>query len=115
MKSREDHGYILDFGIPDISGFLPFNERKDLKNEDAKLHVGVLLDVTVTKVSGNGRTCSVSADHATFTFSYVCLHLHRFIYHLLTSHLVVRNIFGFINSSGHACTSISHSISFYRR
>ena len=76
MKSQEDHGYILDFGIPDISGFLPFNkiERKDPKNEDTKFHVGVLLDVTVTKVSGNGRTCTVSADHATFTSSYVCLH-----------------------------------------
>lgn len=74
MKSQEDHGYILDFGIPDISGFLPFNERKDPKNENTKLHVGVLLDVTVTKVSGNGRTCTVSADHATFTSSYVCLH-----------------------------------------
>lgn len=72
MKSQEDHGYILDFGIPDISGFLPFNEKKGPKNEDTKLHVGVLLDVTVTKVSGNGRTCTVSADHATFTSSYVC-------------------------------------------
>ena len=115
MKSQEDHGHILDFGIPDILGFLPFNERKNLKNEDTKLHVGVLLDVTVTKVSGNGRTCTVSADHATFISSYVCLHFHRFVYLLLTSHLVVRYIFGFINSSGRACTSTSHSIPFYRR
>lgn len=74
MKSQEDHGYILDFGIPDISGFLPFNERNEPKNEDSKLHVGVLLDVTVTKVSGNGRTCTVSGDHTTFTSSYVCVH-----------------------------------------
>ena len=74
MKSQEDHGYILDLGIPDISGFLPFNEKKDSKNEDTKLHVGVLLDVTVIKVSANGRTCTVSADHATFTSSYVCFH-----------------------------------------
>ena len=72
MKSQEDHGYILDFGIPDISGFLPFNGRKDPKDEDSK-HVGVLLDVTITKVSGNGRTCTVSGDHTTFTSSYVCL------------------------------------------
>ena len=81
MKSQEDHGYILDFGIPDISGFLPYN---DPKNEDAKLHVGVLLDVTVTKVSGNGRTCTVSADHATFTSSYVCLHFSSL--HLSAAH-----------------------------
>ena len=73
MKSQEDHGYILDFGIPDMAGFLPFSERKGLENEDTKLHVGVLLDVTITKVSGNGRTCTVSADHTTFTSSYVCL------------------------------------------
>jgi rRNA biogenesis protein RRP5 len=69
VKSQEDHGYILDLGIPDISGFLPFNERK---NEDTKLHIGVLLNVTITKVSENGRTCTLSADHATFTSSYVC-------------------------------------------
>lgn len=81
MKSQEDHGYILDFGIPDISGFLPFNEGKD---EDTKLHVGVLLDVTITKVSGNGRTCTVSADQATFTSSYVCLHIPSL--HLSASH-----------------------------
>ena len=74
MKSQEDHGYILDFGIPDMSGFLPFNQGKDLQNEDTKLHVGVLLNVTITKVSGNGRTCTVSVDHTTFTASYVCLH-----------------------------------------
>ena len=75
MKSQEDHGYILDFGISDISGFLPFSESRleDLKNEDTKLHVGVLLDVTIVKIAGNGRTCTVSADRATFTSSYVCL------------------------------------------
>ena len=84
MKSQEDHGYILDFGIPDISGFLPFNEGKDPQNEDTKLHVGVLLDVTVTKVSGNGRTCTVSADHTTFASSYVCLHFSSL--HLSATH-----------------------------
>ncbi|KAI0375236.1 hypothetical protein BV20DRAFT_934020 [Pilatotrama ljubarskyi] len=66
VKSIEDHGYILDLGIPEVSGFLSF---KDAQNgpfdAEKKLHVGRLLDVVVTKMSGNGRTCNVSVDPQT--------------------------------------------------
>ncbi|RPD57053.1 U3 snoRNP-associated protein Rrp5 [Lentinus tigrinus ALCF2SS1-6] len=63
VKSVEDHGYILDLGIPDVSGFLSFKDaQKGPFKSDKKLHVGRLLDVAVSKMSGNGRTCTVSVD-----------------------------------------------------
>ncbi|KAI0639642.1 U3 snoRNP-associated protein Rrp5 [Trametes polyzona] len=66
VKSVEDHGYILDLGIPEVSGFLSFKEaQKGPFPEERKLHVGRLLDVSVTKLSGNGRTCTVSVDPQT--------------------------------------------------
>jgi rRNA biogenesis protein RRP5 len=72
VKSIEDHGYIVDLGITDISGFLPF---KDAKNgpfdHDSKLHVGRLINTSVLKMSDNGRTCVVTVDSAKFTKSSV--------------------------------------------
>ncbi|OSC99437.1 hypothetical protein PYCCODRAFT_1438226 [Trametes coccinea BRFM310] len=66
VKSVEDHGYILDLGIPEVSGFLSFKDaQKGPFEKDRKLHVGRLLDVTVSKMSGNGRTCNVSVDEQT--------------------------------------------------
>ena len=72
VKSREDHGYILDLGIPDVSGFLSFKDADPLhQNRDIKLPIGALLDVTTTKVSANGRTCTVSGDSSLFVKSAV--------------------------------------------
>ncbi|KDR85384.1 hypothetical protein GALMADRAFT_234227 [Galerina marginata CBS 339.88] len=70
IKSQEDHGYILDFGISEVSGFLSSKDA-DLfgRNQDVKFHIGALLNVTIVKMSGNGRTCTVSADPATFVTS----------------------------------------------
>ncbi|KAI0801037.1 hypothetical protein C8Q74DRAFT_1239986 [Fomes fomentarius] len=66
VKSVEDHGYILDLGIPDVSGFLSFKDaQKGPFDCEQKLHVGRLLDVTISKLSGNGRTCNVSVDSKT--------------------------------------------------
>ncbi|CAL1695136.1 unnamed protein product [Somion occarium] len=63
VKSVEDHGYILNLGTPDISGFLTFKDaEKGPFQPSAKLHVGSLLDVYVSKVASNGRTCTVSVD-----------------------------------------------------
>ena len=60
IKSVEDHGYILELGIPRISGFLSFQDaKKGPFDEPEKLHVGRLLDVYVVKLSTNGRTCTV--------------------------------------------------------
>jgi rRNA biogenesis protein RRP5 len=73
VKSIEDHGYILDLGIPDVSGFLTFKDtKKGPFDHHSKLHVGRLIDITVTNMSGNGRTCTVTVDSATFASSSVC-------------------------------------------
>ncbi|KDQ17789.1 hypothetical protein BOTBODRAFT_29943 [Botryobasidium botryosum FD-172 SS1] len=60
VKSVEDHGYILDFGITDVSAFLSFSDAKKAFPE--KLSVGQLVETSVQKMSENGRTCSVSVD-----------------------------------------------------
>ncbi|KAJ6519637.1 hypothetical protein C8R45DRAFT_1204771 [Mycena sanguinolenta] len=70
VKSVEDHGYILDLGIPEISGFLSFKDaKKGPFAAKAKLSAGRLLDVAVASVSANGRTCNVSVDVETFSGS----------------------------------------------
>lgn len=72
MKSKEDHGYILDLGIANVSGFLSFQDAKTGPfDEPEDLHVGRLIDVTVTKMSGNGRTCNVTTDPTTCTTASV--------------------------------------------
>ncbi|KAF8913041.1 hypothetical protein CPB84DRAFT_1760205 [Gymnopilus junonius] len=72
IKSREDHGYILDFGIPEVSGFLPLADARAVgRNQQLRLHIGGLLDVTIVKMSANGRTCTVSADPAKFSTSFL--------------------------------------------
>ena len=80
VKSREDHGYILELGIPDISGFLSFKDADPLQqNRDVKLPTGALFDVTATKVSANGRTCTLSRDSALFVKSAVSIALKLFV------------------------------------
>jgi rRNA biogenesis protein RRP5 len=70
VQSVEDHGYILDFGIPAISGFLSFKEMETSVYRD-RLPVGHFLDVCVAKVSENGRTCNVSPDPKLISSSFV--------------------------------------------
>ena len=70
MKSVEDHGYIVELGVPKISGFLSFEDAK-LGSKGGRLFVGHLLQVTVTKVSSNGRICNVTADPKKFSSSSV--------------------------------------------
>ncbi|KAG6899782.1 hypothetical protein C0993_006968 [Termitomyces sp. T159_Od127] len=69
VKSIEDHGYILDLGLPDVSGFLTFKDAEQRSSTDERLHLGQLLDVTITKMSNNGRICNVVADRSIFTSS----------------------------------------------
>ncbi|KAJ4485931.1 hypothetical protein J3R30DRAFT_3655234 [Lentinula aciculospora] len=67
VKSVEDHGYLLDLGIPDVSGFLAF---KDVQSENtSKPRLGQLLDATVSSISKNGRTCNVTLDPQAFISS----------------------------------------------
>ncbi|TCD61307.1 rRNA bioproteinsis protein rrp5 [Steccherinum ochraceum] len=65
VKSVEDHGYILNVGVPDVSGFLSFKDAKKLSEK--KLSVGYLLSAVVTKMSGNGRTCNVGVETSALT------------------------------------------------
>ncbi|TFY72409.1 hypothetical protein EVG20_g579 [Dentipellis fragilis] len=60
VKSVEDHGYILNLGILDVSGFLSFKDASKTFGDSPKLHVGRILDVAVSKLSSNGRTCNVT-------------------------------------------------------
>ncbi|KAF7799308.1 hypothetical protein EIP86_010540 [Pleurotus ostreatoroseus] len=61
IKSVEDHGYVLELGVPEVAGFLSFKDAaKESMIQKGQLRVGCLLDVSVLKMSGNGRTCTVS-------------------------------------------------------
>lgn len=59
-----------------MSGFLSFKDTKQPESEHAHSHfaIGQLLDVTVKKVSGNGRICDVTIDPKLFTSSLVSLY-----------------------------------------
>ncbi|CAE6485208.1 unnamed protein product [Rhizoctonia solani] len=58
IQSVEDHGYIVDLGIPEVSGFIPY---KDKDKPDAKrLSVGQVVTSTVVKLSENKRLCTLS-------------------------------------------------------
>lgn len=56
-----------------MSGFLSFKEaKKGPFGDDNKLPVGRLIDVCVVKITGNGRTCTVSVDFASVRDASVC-------------------------------------------
>ena len=88
VQSVEDHGYIVDLGIPNVSGFLSFKDAPSPSSddEDAKLPVGSLVNATVLKLSKNGRTCNVTADPAKFTSSFVRQCNISGYHHILTPH-----------------------------
>lgn len=60
VQSAEDHGYILNLGVSGVSGFLSFKEAH--KGEGLRLQVGALIDVSVIKMSTNGRICTFTND-----------------------------------------------------
>ncbi|KAI9461748.1 hypothetical protein HD554DRAFT_2323642 [Boletus coccyginus] len=62
VESVEDHGYILELGVSGISGFLSFKEAWKDGSEESKLQVGALINVSVIKMSSNGRTCTLTND-----------------------------------------------------
>ncbi|KAH0838161.1 hypothetical protein J3R83DRAFT_6412 [Lanmaoa asiatica] len=62
VHSVEDHGYILDIGVSGISGFLSFREAHKGGSEGSRLQVGALVDVSVVKMSSNGRICTLTND-----------------------------------------------------
>ncbi|KAH7885958.1 hypothetical protein F5I97DRAFT_1927833 [Phlebopus sp. FC_14] len=62
VQSVEDHGYILDFGISGVSGFLAFKEAHKDGSGESRLQIGALLDVSILAMSSNGRICTVTND-----------------------------------------------------
>jgi rRNA biogenesis protein RRP5 len=72
VKSIEDHGYILNLGISDISGFLSFKDAKKTLESSSKLPVGSIVDVSISKLSSNGRTCNVTISPPSIRVSHVC-------------------------------------------
>lgn len=75
VKSVEDTGYILDFGIATnqdqsdkstLTSFLPFKALKPLrKSGDVPTHAltaGGIISAKVSKLADNGRTCTVSVS-----------------------------------------------------
>ena len=65
VKSVEDHGYILDIGLSDVSGFL---RRKE---EERARTVGSYLDVPVDKLAEDERTCIFTSDPKDFKSAFV--------------------------------------------
>ncbi|KAF8274016.1 nucleic acid-binding protein [Lactarius quietus] len=71
VKSIEDHGYILNLGVPDVSGFLSFKDASKALGSSEKLSVGAIVDVSVLKMSSNGRTCNVTIAPSATRASYL--------------------------------------------
>lgn len=78
VKSIEDHGYILNLGIPEISGFLSFKDAKKSLQSSSSLLVGSILDVSISKASSNGRTCNVTISPSSIRASHVCSPIYYF-------------------------------------
>jgi len=75
IKSREDHGYALDLGIADVTGFLP----TDKTSGDA-LHVGQVLTTTIQAITASGRAVTVASNTMAMTStSSVCFFPHFFL------------------------------------
>ncbi|KAG9084540.1 rRNA biogenesis protein rrp5, partial [Ceratobasidium sp. UAMH 11750] len=55
IKSVEDHGYTVDFGLADISGFIP---SKNATNK--QFTVGQVISATVSKISETKRLATLS-------------------------------------------------------
>lgn len=63
VKSVEDHGYIMDLGVKELTGFLPLKESKSYiqkYNNDKELSAGQYVECAIVKV--NGRTVNVTID-----------------------------------------------------
>lgn len=66
VRSVEDHGYIMDLGVPAVSGFLSLKEARKGSFGDRPLVVGQVISTSVTKMSENGRTVTLSVDPSIF-------------------------------------------------
>lgn len=60
VKSIEDHGYILSFGLPSFVGFLPKNDRTESRDDKV---VGQLLQGVVRSIDRSRKVIYLSSDH----------------------------------------------------
>lgn len=60
IKSIEDHGYILHFGLSSFTGFLPKNSQADSK--EIQLSIGQLLQAAVRRVDKIRKVVHLSSD-----------------------------------------------------
>lgn len=72
VKSIEDHGYVLDFGIKNVSGFLSFKDAKKGPWGKKKLSVGALVQTCVRSMSPNSKVCTVTIEESTLSAAKVC-------------------------------------------
>jgi rRNA biogenesis protein RRP5 len=84
VQNVEDHGYLMDLGVPGISGFLSFKDTMESKDMDVflnRLHIGAVVLVVVKGRSGNGRVCYLSSSSGALQSTLVRIHqaqlLHR--------------------------------------
>ncbi|KAI9444728.1 nucleic acid-binding protein [Lactarius indigo] len=71
VKSIEDHGYILNLGVPEVSGFLSFKDAKKALESSERLAVGAIVDVSILTMSSNGRTCNVTINPPSVRVSHL--------------------------------------------
>ncbi|KAL5533988.1 hypothetical protein ACEPAG_448 [Sanghuangporus baumii] len=67
IKAVEDHGYVLDIGLPGISGFLRYN--KDEVPQKSRMRIGSLVNVVTEKLGEDGRTCIFTENENEFKAS----------------------------------------------
>ncbi|PON46626.1 Polyribonucleotide nucleotidyltransferase [Parasponia andersonii] len=60
VKSIEDHGYILHFGLPSFTGFLPKNSQ--IACPDIEINTGQLLQGIVTRIDRTRKVLYLSSD-----------------------------------------------------
>ena len=62
VQSIEDHGYVLDVGLPDVRCFMPKKKGSDDKDGEEELAVGQVVQANVIQ-------CQVDGTVATLTLS----------------------------------------------
>ena len=65
----EDHGYVLDIGLPSVSGFLRYNSQDGAQEE--RRPVGSLVNVVVDKLAEDARTCIFTDNESDFKTAVV--------------------------------------------
>lgn len=73
MKSIEDHGYMLHFGVNSFTGFMQKNSK------DNKMVVGKLVQGVVKSIDGTRKVVNLSSDADEVAKCVVCIcHLTHF-------------------------------------